>query len=80
MAPQIPLPYTSIEQYERSIRIPIGREWNTAHTFRKFIQPAVVAKVGKLIEPINMTDAVTQLQRLAKESRKARSISGRKPL
>lgn len=48
----IPFPYTSRAQYERSLEAPLGTEWNTRLGHQKAILPRVVAKMGTVIEPL----------------------------
>ncbi|KIO31825.1 hypothetical protein M407DRAFT_217071 [Tulasnella calospora MUT 4182] len=45
----IPFPYTSRAQYERSLEAPLGTEWNTRLGHQKAILPRVVAKVSCFI-------------------------------
>lgn len=42
----IPFPYTSRAQYERSLEAPLGTEWNTRLGHQKAILPRVSAKVS----------------------------------
>ncbi|KAI3648658.1 hypothetical protein MP228_006512 [Amoeboaphelidium protococcarum] len=51
----IPFPYKSREQYEASLRIPLGKEWNTVSVHNKLIQPRVSVKPGKIIQPLRYT-------------------------
>ena len=37
---------------QRTLRMPIGADWNTAITHNKAIQPKVVVKAGKMVDPI----------------------------
>ncbi|KAG8979889.1 hypothetical protein FRC05_007332 [Tulasnella sp. 425] len=48
----IPFPYTSRAQYERSLEAPLGREWNTRLGHQKAVLPRVSAKMGTVIEPL----------------------------
>ncbi|CEP03726.1 hypothetical protein PBRA_003333 [Plasmodiophora brassicae] len=48
----VPFPFTSREQYERSLQVPIGREWNSAGGHADLIAPAVTCRVGAVIAPI----------------------------
>jgi U3 small nucleolar RNA-associated protein 14 len=41
-----------MEQYERSLRAPIGKEWNTRDTFQKMTKPRVITKLGQVIDPL----------------------------
>ena len=45
MVKDLPYPYTSNAQYERSLQTPIGTEWNTRLGFQMGTLPRVVKKV-----------------------------------
>ncbi|PGH19874.1 hypothetical protein AJ80_03793 [Polytolypa hystricis UAMH7299] len=51
LASQLPHPYESKEQYERSLRLPIGPEWTTKDTFQQATKPRVMVKQG-VIKPM----------------------------
>ncbi|KAL2609839.1 hypothetical protein R1flu_028412 [Riccia fluitans] len=51
-APTVPFPFNSKEVYERSVRMPIGREFNTDKAFRDMIRPTVIKSAGQIIDPI----------------------------
>jgi U3 small nucleolar RNA-associated protein 14 len=42
----LPYPYTSKAQFERSMKTPLGTEWNTRVAFQRGTLPKVVMKVG----------------------------------
>ena len=44
----LPYPYTSAAQYERSMERPLGAEWNTRVGFQRATLPKVVKKVRGL--------------------------------
>jgi hypothetical protein len=48
----VPYPFTSAEQYERSLRRPIGREWNTSLSVREAVRPAVRVKPGTMVSVV----------------------------
>ncbi|PCH34293.1 Utp14-domain-containing protein [Wolfiporia cocos MD-104 SS10] len=48
----LPFPYTSKAQYERSLETPIGIEWNTRIGFQRATLPKVVKKPGTIISPL----------------------------
>ncbi|KAI8988151.1 small-subunit processome [Mycotypha africana] len=48
----VPFPFKTMEQYERSISQPVGSEWNTRQTFMKLTKPRVITKLGKVIDPV----------------------------
>lgn len=49
----IPYPYSSREEYERSIAGGIGREWNVSRSFKDMIRPSIITRNGKIIQPIS---------------------------
>lgn len=51
-ATSVPFPFETREQYERSLRMPIGQEWSTRDTHQKLIKPRVIVKPGLVIDPI----------------------------
>ena len=53
---KVPYPFTSREQYERSLKNPIGNDWNTVETFRKNVKPEVLTKAGTIIPPVQKTE------------------------
>ncbi|CAE6517942.1 unnamed protein product [Rhizoctonia solani] len=48
----LPYPYTSKEQFARSMATPIGTEWNTRVTHQRAVLPRVVKKMGTVIDPL----------------------------
>ncbi|KAK2807827.1 hypothetical protein FQN50_005216 [Emmonsiellopsis sp. PD_5] len=51
LASQLPHPFESRQQYERSLRLPIGPEWTTKETFQNATKPRVMLKQG-VIKPM----------------------------
>ncbi|QGA20514.1 hypothetical protein EYB26_008219 [Talaromyces marneffei] len=51
MATQLPHPFETRQQYERSLRQPIGPEWSTSDTFHEATKPRVLIKQG-IIKPM----------------------------
>lgn len=49
----LPFPFTSVADYEQSIRQPIGKDFVAATAHRVLIKPAVTTKSGTIIEPMN---------------------------
>jgi U3 small nucleolar RNA-associated protein 14 len=67
----IPYGFTSAEQYERTLRQPVGRDFNTESSFKKMITPRVKTRAGVAIAPmskeqVNPDDYVTDTQDLVK--------------
>ena len=50
---ELPYPFTSVKDYESSVRMPIGRNFVTENAHRKLIAPAVETKLGEIIEPMS---------------------------
>jgi U3 small nucleolar RNA-associated protein 14 len=48
----IPYPFTSREEYERSLQMPLGEEWNAMHVVGKLTEPELKTRAGRIIEPI----------------------------
>lgn len=49
---EVPYPYKEKDLYEKSIRQPLGKEWNTYGSHKALIKPKVVIKGGQVIDPI----------------------------
>jgi U3 small nucleolar RNA-associated protein 14 len=52
LAPVLPFPFTNRAEYERSIRMPIGSEWNVKEVFQESTKPRVLVKAGSIIKPM----------------------------
>ncbi|XP_043513735.1 U3 small nucleolar RNA-associated protein 14 homolog A isoform X1 [Frieseomelitta varia] len=50
---ELPYPFSSVKDYEASIRMPIGRNFVSENSHRKLIEPSVKTHMGKVIEPMN---------------------------
>lgn len=50
----VPFPFASREQFERSLRAPLGKEWNTAASHKALTAPRTSVVKGALIAPIAM--------------------------
>ncbi|KAH3671280.1 hypothetical protein OGAPHI_000503 [Ogataea philodendri] len=48
----VPYPFETMEQYERSLRQPIGQEWTSRDTHQRLTMPKVIAKHGSVIAPM----------------------------
>ncbi|KAI0307649.1 small-subunit processome [Multifurca ochricompacta] len=51
----LPYPYTSKVQFERSLDTPIGREWNTRIASQRATVPKVIKRMGAVIKPLEKT-------------------------
>lgn len=72
LAPALPFPFQSRDVFEKSMRMPLGREFNTDQVFRDMIRPAVVKDAGVIIDPIKykMSDAKVGESNWAPEEKK----------
>ncbi|CAI7575309.1 unnamed protein product [Penicillium bialowiezense] len=52
MATQLPHQFETKQQYERSLRLPLGPEWSTKETFQSGTKPRVMIKQG-IIKPMD---------------------------
>ncbi|OAA51790.1 Utp14 protein [Metarhizium rileyi] len=56
LATQLPHPFESRDQYERSLRLPVGPEWMTKETFQNSTKPRILMKQG-IIAPMSKPTA-----------------------
>jgi len=48
----VPFPFENREQYERSLRMPIGQEWTSRETHQRLTMPKVTIKSRAIIDPL----------------------------
>lgn len=48
----VPFPFENREQYERSLRMPIGQEWTSRASHQKMIKPRILTKPSHVISPL----------------------------
>ena len=53
----LPYPFNNVEQFEASIRTPIGGTWNTPSAVSELVKPKVLTKMGSIINPIDKSEA-----------------------
>jgi len=51
---EIPHPFTTREEYEQSLKMPIGEEWNASHVVRSNTKPEIFMRAGRVVEPIKL--------------------------
>jgi U3 small nucleolar RNA-associated protein 14 len=56
-AKELPSQFKTKESYEQSLAHPLGKEWNTASSFRSLTKPEVITKSGRAIDPITWQSA-----------------------
>ena len=52
---EIPRPYTTVEEYERSLQMPLGDEWNSSDVVKSNTQPEIKLRPGRVIEPLKLS-------------------------
>lgn len=52
----MPFPYVSVDQYEQSIRAPVGKTWNPETAVKELVKPKIITKLGSIIQPISKAD------------------------
>ena len=57
----LPFPFASEAQFERSIRQPLGKTWNTPSGSAKLTQPKVSTLIGTIIDPIKKTKEIEKV-------------------
>jgi U3 small nucleolar RNA-associated protein 14 len=54
MIAEVPYPFTSREEYERSMAGGVGREWNVTDSFKDMTRPEILTRAGKMIQPLSI--------------------------
>ncbi|NWW34831.1 UT14A protein, partial [Panurus biarmicus] len=53
---ELPFPFERHQQFEQSMRTPLGPTWNTQRAFQKLTAPRVITRAGHIIQPISPED------------------------
>ncbi|ORX49310.1 small-subunit processome [Piromyces finnis] len=72
MVSDVPHPFENREQYEKSLRAPVGKEWTTANTHKESIRPRVLTMPGKIIHPLKFTKQFSDKKQEKKRPTKSR--------
>ncbi|CAH2231605.1 jg14327 [Pararge aegeria aegeria] len=59
----LPFPFTSVKDYEASIRTPIGNTFIPETAHKKLIRPSVITKAGAVIEPMDEDELLVKKNR-----------------
>lgn len=70
---EVPHPYGNHVQFERSVRNPVGKHWNTGTTVNQLTKPRVSSLIGTIIEPI---EATKEIKRSKPEDKKKKKRKG----
>lgn len=57
---ELPFPFDRRQQFEQSVRAPVGPTWNTQRAFQKLTAPRILTQPGHIIQPISAEDASPQ--------------------
>jgi U3 small nucleolar RNA-associated protein 14 len=68
---EVPHPFTTMEEYHRSLQMPLGDEWNSSDVVKSNCMPEIKLRAGRVIEPIKLSkkrvsEAAEQSNRLNK--------------
>ncbi|XP_953997.1 uncharacterized protein TA06990 [Theileria annulata] len=55
-------PYTSRNEYNSNMEIPIGPEWNTLNMHQKLIKPKKMVKIGSVIMPLGLEKILSKTE------------------
>lgn len=70
--PSVPFPFDSKDTYERAMRQPLGKDFNTDAAFRSLTRPSVVKDAGVIIEPIRYSEKMSEYaSKIEKGSRRS---------
>ncbi|NXX76601.1 UT14A protein, partial [Urocolius indicus] len=56
---ELPFPFEKHQQFEQSIRTPLGTTWNTQRAFQRLTAPRVLTRAGHIIPPLSAEDVPT---------------------
>ncbi|XP_066992419.2 U3 small nucleolar RNA-associated protein 14 homolog A [Anabrus simplex] len=60
----VPFPFTTVKNFEASIRAPIGNTWVPETAYRKLIEPQVKTKLGSVIQPMDEETLVSRTKKV----------------
>ena len=72
--PTVPYPYNSRETYERAMRQPLGKDFNTDASFRNLTRPEIVKDAGVIIQPMRFSAAMAEHAKHAESGSKRAAV------
>jgi len=63
LSKQVPQGFSSASQYERSIRQPVGKEWNSDRTHVQMTKKEIVTRKGQVIQPAKLNQSAASSRR-----------------
>lgn len=59
----VPHPFQSQKQYEESLRMPTGKDWNSTAVHKRKVLPRVITKAGAVIKPLQYAKHMPEKER-----------------
>eukprot|EP01132_Coremiostelium_polycephalum_P004930 gene4930-6146_t len=77
---KLPNHYASKDQYESTLSLPVGKDWNTRTAFQKLIEPKVSVIPGTYIKPVSTKDKdfMVKAKQMKVETKKSTNLKARK--
>ncbi|KAI5642048.1 utp14 protein domain-containing protein [Phthorimaea operculella] len=60
---EVPFPFSSVKDYEASIRAPLGNTFIPEKAHKKLIRPSIITKAGAIIEPMDEEELLVKRNR-----------------
>ncbi|NXH74547.1 UT14A protein, partial [Hydrobates tethys] len=76
---ELPFPFERHQQFEQSIRTPVGPTWNTQRAFQKLTAPRVITRAGHIIQPISAEDVSDMATTAGSRAKPALEIAPKRP-
>lgn len=77
LATELPTGFADPSQYEKSLRMPLGPDWNTSSVHKRMTAPKVVVRAGSVIDPMKFSkkqhDAI-QAPKLKKQKKVPKNL------
>ena len=67
---KVPFPYRTQEEYERSLRMPLGKDFIPSQDSAVMTKPTVNTKMGHVITPLERGDAFSSSSTVKKSDKK----------
>lgn len=61
---EVPFPFTSVKEYEASIRAPLGNTFIPERAHKLLIRPSVITKAGTIIEPMDEDELLVRKNKI----------------
>ncbi|XP_046674064.1 LOW QUALITY PROTEIN: U3 small nucleolar RNA-associated protein 14 homolog A-like [Homalodisca vitripennis] len=71
---EVPFPFTSVQEYEASMRAPLGSTWVPQTAHKKLTRPALITKLGTIISPMDEDQLVAVNKQKKLPKRKPQNV------